>query len=220
MASFFNLILDTLAPSGLSLLINNGATYATTQAVSLTITVSDSDTTAYQMKIWGIEGAESESTASWQTFATSKSVTLTAGDGLKTIYIKVRDDVGNESDVVSDTITLNTVVPTVTISGPDRSRISKVDGYDSAAFSFMADVLFTEYKVCVVTATNSLEGAGKVIGTVNGSINTSGTGGNYAANTAINVTIKGADLEAASSGDGTKIIKVFVKNEAGTWSVA
>ena len=28
MASFFNLILDTLAPSGLTLLLNNGATLA------------------------------------------------------------------------------------------------------------------------------------------------------------------------------------------------
>ena len=35
-----------------------------------------------------------------------------------------------------------------------------------------------------------------------------------------NVTVKGADLEAASSGDGVKIVKVFVKNAAGTWSAA
>lgn len=219
MASFFNLILDTLAPSGLTLVINNGATYTTTQAVALTIGVSDAVTTGYQMKIWGIDGTASESAATWQAFATSKSVTLPTGDGLKTIYIKVRDDVGNESDIVSDTITLNTVVPAVTISGPDRSKVSKVDGFDTAAFSFMADVLFIEYKVCVVPANNSLEGAGKVIGTANGSNNTSGTG-SYKADTAVNVTIKGADLEAVSSGDGTKIIKVFVKNEAGTWSVA
>lgn len=42
----------------------------------------------------------------------------------------------------------------------------------------------------------------------------------YKKATAIDVTIKGADLATASSGDGTKIIKVFVKNAAGTWSVA
>ena len=34
------------------------------------------------------------------------------------------------------------------------------------------------------------------------------------------VTINGADLETASAGDGVKIVKVFVKNAAGTWSVA
>lgn len=220
MASFFNLILDTLAPSGLSLLINDGATYTTTTAVTLAISVTDTDTTGYQMKIWGIDGAASEADASWQTFAPTKSVTLPAGDGLKTIHIKVRDDVGNESAAASDSITLNTAVPVVSITGPDRSRVSKMAGFDSVAFSFTSDVLFIEYKVCVVPATNSLQNAGVVIPTTGGSSNTSGADGNYAANTQIDVTIKGADLEAASSGDGTKIIKVFVKNEAGTWSVA
>lgn len=219
MASYFNLTLDTLAPSGLSLLINNGAQYTTTTAVTLKIEVGDTATTGYQMKIWGIDGATTEAAASWQTFAESKSVNLTSGDGLKTVYVKVRDDVGNESAAVSDTITLNTAVPAVTITGPDKSKISKVNGYNSAAFSFVADVAFTEYKVCVVPAIASLQDAGTVIPTTNGSTNTSGTG-SYKADTAVNVTIKGADLEAASSGDGVKIIKVFVKSEAGIWSVA
>ena len=49
------------------------------------------------MKIWGIEGAAEEENASWETFAVSKSVNLTSGDGLKTVHIKVRDEVGNES---------------------------------------------------------------------------------------------------------------------------
>ena len=44
--------------------------------------------------------------------------------------------------------------------------------------------------------------------------------GNYPAATNIQVTITGTDLETASPGDGAKIVKVFVKNEAGTWSVA
>lgn len=220
MASFFNLTLDTLAPSGLTLSIDNGAVYATKAAVALAIGVSDGDTTGYQMKIWGISGAETEADATWETYAASKSVTLTAGDGLKTVYIKVRDDVGNESAAVSDTITLDTAVPVVSITGPDKSKISKVAGYNSAAFSFSANVDFEEYKVCVAPATTSLQDAGTVIPTTNGSANTSGSAGGYAKDTAINVTVKGADLEAASSGDGVKIVKVFVKNAAGTWSVA
>ena len=39
MASFFNLILDTLAPSGLTLKLNGGATYATSNTVTATITL-------------------------------------------------------------------------------------------------------------------------------------------------------------------------------------
>mgnify|MGYP005795367983 FL=1 len=220
MASYFNLTLDTLAPSGLTLAINDGALYATSTAVKLTIAVEDESTTGYQMKIWGIDRVADESSASWENFATSKSVNLTSGDGLKTVYIKVRDDVGNESAQVSDTITLNTAVPVVTITGPDKSKISKVSGFNTAIINFTADVEFEEYKVCVVPQSNSTQDAGTLIPTDGGSINTSGSSGEYPASENIQVTITGTDLEAASSGDGVKIVKVFVKNTAGTWSVA
>lgn len=220
MASYFNLTLDTTAPSGLTLEINDGALYATSTAVVLTIGVSDEATTGYQMKIWGIDGVADEESASWETFNTSKSVNLTSGDGLKTVYIKVRDDVGNESAQVSDTITLNTAVPVVSVTGPDKSRISKVTGFNQAIINFTSDVIFVEYKVCVVPQNNSTQDAGTVIGTTNGSVNTSGSDGNYPASENIQVTITGADLEAASPGDNVKIVKVFVKSEAGIWSVA
>ena len=220
MASYFNLTLDTTAPSGLTLQINDGALYATSTAVTLKIAVSDGQTTGYQMKIWGISGVDDEGSASWENYTTSKSVNLTSGDGLKTVYIKVRDDVGNESTQVSDTITLNTTVPVVTITGPDKSKISKIAGFNTSIINFPSDVEFEEYKVCVVPQNNSTQDAGTVIGTTNGSINTSGSDGDYPASENIQVTINGADLEAASSGDGVKIVKVFVKNAAGTWSVA
>ena len=219
MASYFNLILDTLAPSGLTLQINGGAQYTTAQEVTLTISVDDADTSGYQMKIWGINGATTETNASWETYTTSKTVTLPTGDGLKTIYIKVRDDVYNESSSVSSSITLNTSVPTVTITGPDVTRISKVSPKNISTFSFISDSNFTEYKVKVVPSGASLQDAGISIGTSGGSTNMSGSG-TFEANTAITCKIYGSDLETASSGDGAKIIKVFVKNDAGTWSVA
>lgn len=220
MASYFNLTLDTTAPGGVTLSINDGALYATSTAVTLTIATTDGVTTGYQMKVWGIDGVTDEGSASWENFSASKSVNLTSGDGLKTVYIKVRDDVGNESAQVSDTITLNTTVPVVTITGPDKSKISKVTGFNTSIINFTSDVEFEEYKVCVVPQNNSTQDAGTVIGTTNGSINTSGSDGDYPASENIQVTINGADLEAASSGDGVKIVKVFVKNAAGTWSVA
>lgn len=63
-------------------------------------------------------------------------------------------------------------------------------------------------------------GSVTVIPTTSGSTNTSGSEGGYEADTNIQVTINGTDLETASSGDGVKIVKVFVRNAAGTWSVA
>lgn len=220
MASYFNLTLDTTAPSGLVVKVNGDNIYATSTAATLTLTMTDGDPTGYQMKIWGVEGVADEGSASWETYAASKSITLPAGDGLKTVHVKVRDDVGNESAEASDDITLNTKVPVVTITGPDKSKISKVEGFNKSIINFMADVVFEEYKVCVVPQNSSTQDAGTVIGTTNGSQNTSGSDGDYPASENIQVTITGADLEAAATGDGVKIVKVFVKTAAGIWSVA
>ena len=129
MASYFHLTLDTAAPSGVALEINHGALYATSTAVNLDIAVADEQTEGYQMKLWGVSGVEGEDAASWERFSTSKQVTLPQGDGRKTIYLKVRDDVGNESVAVSASITLNTAVPVVNLTGPDRSKISKTAGF-------------------------------------------------------------------------------------------
>ena len=219
MASYFNLTLDTLAPQGLTIKLNNSSQYTTSKNVTLSISVSDTSTSGYQMKVWGIYGASSEDSASWETFASTKSIALPTGDGLKTVYVKVRDDVCNETAAASATITLDTSVPAVTIIGPDVSKISKVSPKNVATFSFTSDVDFVEYKIKVVPSKSSLHDAGTLIGTVNGSTNMNATG-SFKASTAISCKIYGKDLEIASSGDGEKIIKVFVKNAHGTWSVA
>lgn len=221
MASFFNLILDTTAPQSIVLKINNGAQYTTSREVTLSITTQDESKTAYQMKIWGIDSVDSESNASWETFKESKTVTLTTGDGSKTVYVKVRDDVYNESDAVNAQITLNTATPTVTIVGPDVTRISKVAGKNVSSFSFTSDVTIVAWKVMVVKSSDALNDTGTnvQIPTDGGSTNMTGDT-ETSAGDSISCTIYGADLETASSGDGTKIIKVFVQNIAGTWSIA
>lgn len=220
MASWFNLTLDTTAPAGLSVQINGDDIYTTTTAVELALTLTDEVTTGYQMKIWGIDGVDDEVTATWETYAATKSITLPTGDGLKTVHVKVRDSVGNESAEATDSITLDTSVPSVTVTGPDKSTISEVVGFNAAVINFMSDIEFVEYKVCVVPATSSTQDAGTVIPTTAGSINTSGTNEEtpYEADTNIKVTINGTDLKTVSAADGEKIIKVFVRNAAGTWS--
>ena len=220
MAAFFNLTLDTLAPQGVTLSINAGAIYTSNKAVTLAIGCSDASTAGYSMKIWGsVTGAATEEDAKWENYVASKTVTLTDGDGLKTIYVKVRDNVWNEADPVSATITLNTSIPVVTIVGPDVPIISEIVGKNTSKFNFTANAIFDEYKVGVVPATNSTVSDVTVIGTTGGSTNTSGSDGNYPADTNIDVTINATDFKTAAGGaDGTYIIKVFVKNQAGTWS--
>lgn len=109
------------------------------------------------------------------------------------------------------------------MSGDDRQNspsISRQNRPSATVINFTSDVEFDEYKVCVVPANSSEQDAGTLIPTTGGSINTSGNEGNYPATTNIQVTINGTDLESASTGDGVKIVKVFVKTAAGIWSVA
>lgn len=204
MASYFNLTLDTIAPTISAFNINNGANVTTNTTVTLTITSSD----ATSMKIWGIAGVASESAASWEAYAGTKSVTLTSGDGIKTVYVKVRDSVYNESAVSSDTITLSTAIPTISVTGPDVSVISENTGKNVATFTFTSSMALKAWKVKLVPTSNSAHDAGTQIGTANGSTNMTGT--TLAANTSQQCTINGSDLSVAAGGaDGTYIIKVF-----------
>lgn len=222
MASYFNLTLDTVAPSGLVLNIDGGATTVTSAGVSLGISVSDGNTTGYSMLIYGDIGSGlTEGTANWETFSASKSITLKSGDGSKTIKVKVKDDVGNISTEATVTVLLDTTVPVVTITaGVDYSKISTVAEHDTATFSFEVSENFTEYKVKIVTATSAAHGTGVQIATTGGSTNMTGTAGNYPKTTPIVCVIKGADLSTAVSGvNQAHIVKVFVKDTSGLWSV-
>jgi len=224
MANNFNLTLDTTAPAGVTLDINSGATYATTQAVTAQPFTSDGVTTSYQMKIYGdVDPADNaniqttEGASSWIAYSTSQAVKLSTGDALKTLHVKIRDDVGNVSTEATDTITLDTTIPVATISvAASPTKISKVASFDTTTFQFQADVAIQAWKVKVVPATGSVESAGTTIPVTAGSANTTGT--SLAATTNQSVTIKGTDLETASAGDGTKIVKVFVQDLSGLWS--
>ena len=226
MSSFFNLTLDTMAPQSPAISLASGAAYCSGQVISAGISTADGDTTGYAMKIWGdvdpaydanIQATEGAST--FFTYQASFTIKLSSGDGSKTIHLKIRDAVYNISAEATDSITLDTTVPVSSVSaGPDVTTISKQTNKRTCSFSFQCDSIFDQYKIKVVPATNSLENAGTQIGTANGSTNMSGSAGGYPANTNINCTIDGADLEAASGGDGVKIVKVFTKDQAGNWS--
>ena len=97
---------DTTAPTSNSVSINSGATYSTSIGVMLTL----ASTGATQMMVSENSGF---SGASWETYSTSKSFTLSTGDGTKTVYVKFKDSVDNTSSSVSDTIILDTANPTL-----------------------------------------------------------------------------------------------------------
>lgn len=227
MANNFNLTLDTTAPASPAISIESGAAYAAAQLVNVGLSTGDGTTVGYTMKIWGdVDGANDanvqplETNSAWITFAATKQIKLSATDGTKTVYFKIRDDVYNPSSQASDTIILDTSVPVVTInSGPDVSKISKIATKDTCAFTFICDTAFEEYKVKVVSTAGSTHTTGTQIPTASGSTNMAGSAGGYAAGTPISCSIKGTDLETASAGDAVKIIKVFVRDAGSNWSV-
>ena len=225
MANYFILVLDTTAPANPTISLEGGAQYAAAQLITATISTSDTPTTNYQMLIWGdVDGSydtniqSTEGTSTWIAYATSKQIKLSTGDGNKTVYVKIRDDVYNVSAQASDGITLDMTKPIISITGADVSKISKIAGKNTASFSFTCDSNYVEYKVKVVATSGATHDTGITIGTANGSVNMSGTG-TFVGATPIESQIKGSDLELASSGDGQKIIKVFVRDQASNWSV-
>jgi len=217
MASYFQLTLDTTAPSSTSISLPE-------RSNTVNITATLGATGATYMKLYGDicatagGAAIAEADASWVSYATSLAIILTATNGTKTINAKFMDDVGNVSAAVSATVILDTVAPVVTIVGPDVSKISKVSGYNVSSFSFSANETIKAWKVKVVPSADSIDTAGTQIPATGGSTNMSGST-QTAASTAINCTIYGADLESASSGDGAKIVKVFVQDLNDNWSI-
>jgi hypothetical protein len=230
MASFFNVTLDTAAPGGGSFTLNGGAAYTSAQAASAVAHTSDGAQTGYQIKIWGdvdpadnvaiqaTEGASTWITPTWSSGDATQAVKLSSGDGTKTINCKIRDDVWNETSILTDTITLDTTVPVITIqSGPDTASVSKVSGKRTVTVTWQSDTALTAYQVAVVSNSGSLQGSGVVILTTNGSTNVSG--GSVNATTNVTTTIDGRDLEVANSGDGVKVVKIFGQDASGLWSI-
>jgi hypothetical protein len=104
------IILDTTAPSG-TIVINGGAAYTNSTSVTLGLSATDSGSGVYQMRF----SNDNASWSTWEAYSTSKVWTLTGGDGTKTVYVQYSDNVGLISGSFSDTIVLDTAVPTGTI---------------------------------------------------------------------------------------------------------
>ncbi len=234
MANYVNIILDTIGPSGVSVLINGNDDKAITTAVTLTIGCSDADLSGYQMKIWGTADAPTENGASWETYQATKNVVLPAGDGIKTVYVKVRDDVWNESATVSDTITLYEKLPSIIGLSVNKSKLSLIEGQNLTLGNFTVDENVDAIKVMIVQNSNDAHDAatniaipvanGSKIETDNGDLTC--IDGVLKAEElvdcalGISFDIYASDINSVSPGDGVKIVKVFVRSaETGSWSV-
>jgi hypothetical protein len=112
---------DTTAPYNLSLNINSNANTTLSQNVTLSISATDnvSPSSAMQMII---SDNSDFSGASYESFTASKSYELSSGEGIKIIYLKVKDESGNESNIYQDRVTYS--AKTASSSSSDSSLSS------------------------------------------------------------------------------------------------
>lgn len=104
---------DTTPPTG-SVTINGGAPATNNATVTLTLSATDNVGAVAQMQ-FSNDGATYTPA---EAYATTKTWTLPAGDGLKTVYVKFKDAAGNWSTAASATITLDTTPPTLQFVTP------------------------------------------------------------------------------------------------------
>lgn len=109
---------DTTPPTG-SVIINGGATATNNPSVTLTLSATDDSGTVAQMQF----SNDGVTFSVPEPYATSKTWSLSAGDGTKTVSAKFTDAAGNWSvaatdAIVLDTIVLDTTPPVITITSP------------------------------------------------------------------------------------------------------
>jgi hypothetical protein len=101
-AEFF---VDKSLPSG-TISINSGAAFATSQAVTLSLTYSDTGGSGIKDCRYTNDGILD--TEPWEACIPTKSWTLTSGQGLRTVHYQVRDNAGNTHET-SDHIVVNSI---------------------------------------------------------------------------------------------------------------
>ena len=111
---------DTTPPVG-TITIDEGAAVTTNTLVLLALSASDTESDIAQMKF-------SNNNVDWsaaETYATSKSWMLSDGSGIKTVYVKFKDEPGNWSSSYNDTIELiaEVVLPDI----PSGLRVTSID---------------------------------------------------------------------------------------------
>lgn len=111
-------IADTTPPTGV-ISINGGAPYATTRIVTLTLVATDDSGAVVQMRLSNDRRRDTAPEA----YAPIKRWSLPTGQGTHTVYVRFCDQEGNWSEAARDTVTLDTVAPTLVIVYPTHGML-------------------------------------------------------------------------------------------------
>ncbi|MEX1172162.1 MAG: hypothetical protein WEG56_06065 [Chloroflexota bacterium] len=189
---------DSFAPNG-TVTINGGAAGTKTRNVSVAVPATDSGSSLSLVRLANSSSVDGSGLlngagATTYTYTTPIAWTLTAGDGVKTVYAQWRDGAGNWSSVKSDTIRLDTTGPTGSVSiagGAATTSLATV----SVSVPATDPSGVTEVRLSNTAATS-------------GGLLTNGTTMPYASSVVWTLT----------SGNGTKTVYVQWKDSLGNWS--
>ena len=209
---------DTTAPSG-SVSINSGSAYTNSTSVTLTLSATDSvGVTAYYVSTSSSTPTASASGWSSVTSATSYSgsvsYTLASGDGSKTVYVWYKDAAGNVSSSASDSITLDTTAPIVTITSPTSdpytatSSTVSLEGSSSDSTSGVKEVTWSNDKGGSGTASGTTYWSISSISLSNGENKITVTAKDNAGNTStdtITVTYSAATKPTVTTGSASNV---------------
>lgn len=109
-----SITLDTQAPSAPVALLKDGDAFATSVAnVPITLTAQSSGAQDGTLEV-RVSSNDTDFSDAGETFTGTfpTRVTFTAGDGLRNVFAQFRDEAGNETAVVSDSINVDTSAPT------------------------------------------------------------------------------------------------------------
>ena len=184
----------------------NLGSYTNQSSFAAAISTEADDLVGY--KIWGsIDGATTEP-ATWTsgTWVEGRllvdDLDFTSGEGTKTVYVKARDNAGNETETITVTVVYDITAPTVTLSA-NPTVISAQTGYDTTTFTLGA------------TDTNPLTGVNYVLKLGTTTIKTGTFTGD-----GMTVAVTEAEIVAISSGQGTKSFTLSITDQAGNTGIS
>lgn len=99
---------DATPPQAPSILIDAGAEVSLDLSLLLQLSATDATTGVSQMMISEDAGFAG---AIWEIYVTSKTQTIPTGDGIRTLYVKFKDAVGNESETATDSVFVDSHSP-------------------------------------------------------------------------------------------------------------
>ena len=193
---------DTAAPVNNSVLINNGALYTNNASVTLNLSSTDTNTGVSMMQF----SNDGTNWSNWQPYAATATWTLTSGDGIKTVYARFEDGVGNISAPVSTSITLDTVAP----PAPVITAYKTPTGQSSETVSGTKS---TDTQTIVVSV-NGANLAGSHVTYPTGTTWTAQLTGLIAGNNSIVVTA----VDAAGNSSPAVTINIAYDNTAPSWT--